>query len=55
LTKDVGFAAGSPPDMGDQLARRFCASPTAQVRAVWKYPAFARFLQHQPIGQDYGE
>ncbi|MEU8227986.1 hypothetical protein AB0C12_00130 [Actinoplanes sp. NPDC048967] len=29
-TKDVGFAAGSPPDMGDQLARRIFTSPTTR-------------------------
>ncbi|GAB7041957.1 hypothetical protein JCM9533A_58070 [Catenuloplanes niger JCM 9533] len=29
--KDVGFASGSPPDMGDQLARRINTSPTAPI------------------------
>jgi hypothetical protein len=29
-TKDAGFAAGFPPDMGDQLARRIITSPTTR-------------------------
>jgi len=49
-TKDVGFAAGSPPGMGDQLTRRISASPTT-LRAVREYPDIARLIRLHPFGR----